>query len=118
MAAPPYLLRATVSLCLPAEDRAAVLGDLDELFAERATRGGRVSAIAWYARQAAGFVGRVATARIAENVGGTDSWVTDARLALRSFRRRPSFAIAVVLTLGVASGALVTVYAAADSLLL
>ena len=115
---PPSLLRATVSLCLPVEDRAAVLGDLDELFAERVTRGGGVSAVAWYTRQTAGFVGRVATARIAEHVGGADSWVTDARLALRTFRRRPSFAIAVVLTLGVASGALVSVYAAADSLLL
>jgi hypothetical protein len=112
------LLRALIGLCLPPADRALLLRELDELFAQRAGRSGRAAAMAWYSRQALGFLVRVGTARLAEGIGRPDAYAADARVALRYFRRRPSFAIATVLTLGVGTGVLSAVYAAAEWLLL
>jgi putative ABC transport system permease protein len=115
---PPRTLRALIGGCLPREDRRTVLEELDELYSDRVARTSRLSASAWYARQAVGFVGRVATMRVAEAFGSPESYGTDARLALRYFRRRPSYALTVVLTLGVGTAALVTVYTAAEWVLL
>jgi len=115
--APPALLRRCVAASLPFDDRASVLADLDTLFAARLHDGGRAAATAWYARQTAGFVLRVGSRRLADLVAG-GGLRAEVRMALRSFRARPAFVSAFVLTLGMATGVLATVYAAARWVLL
>jgi predicted permease len=115
---PPAILRVLIRACLPPEDKAVLISELDGLFAERAARTDRGRAILWYVRQALGFVLRVGAARVADTLGRSDEYLRDARLAIRHFRRRPSYAGTAVLTLAVGTGVLSTVYAAADSLLL
>lgn len=48
---PPRSLERVLLLLLPAHHREAIAGDLQEAYAERATRKGRLLANRWYARQ-------------------------------------------------------------------
>ncbi len=110
--APPRLLRSVVSKTLPCEEREALLADLDDLYVTRCRNHGRPSANAWYVRQTMGFALRVGTARL------TDALMFDVVLAFRSFRRRPAFTAAFLVTLAIGTGLLTTVYAAARWVLL
>ncbi|HSA56693.1 MAG TPA: ABC transporter permease [Gemmatimonadaceae bacterium] len=115
---PPALLRRIVRACLPYEDREPLLGELDALHEQRARAHGAAPAAAWYARQAVGFVARVGVVRLVESAAGLRSLSSDARVALRSFRQRPVFAVTFAITLAVGTGVLATVYAAARWVLL
>jgi predicted permease len=109
---PPRLLRAVVSRAIPVDERHALLEDLDDLYATRHRNHGRRSANAWYLRQTVGFVFQVGTAQM------TDAVSSDIAHAMRSFKRRPAFTVAFLVTLAVGTGVLATVYAAARWVLL
>lgn len=113
----PALLRRLIGSCLPPEDRGHLLHELDELFADRVRRGGRRPAVAWYTRQAGGFALRWWSLRVGA-WASPDLLRDDVRDAARTFRRRPVYATAFVVTLAVATGLLATVYTAARWVLL
>jgi hypothetical protein len=113
---PPRILRALLSLLSPPDERAFVLGDLDEEFAERSRETGPGRAWAWYARQTIGSLVPLALMRAGRrsvpqprspamfsDIGG------DARFTWRQARRHPVASAAVVLTIALAlsSGAAV-----------
>lgn len=115
---PPALLRRIVRASLPFEDREPLLQELDGLYRQRVRSSGRSASNTWYARQALSFAVRVGARRVIESAGGMRALASDARVALRSFRQRPVFALAFVITLAVGTGVVATVYAAARWLLL
>jgi predicted permease len=99
---PPNLPRAILRAAVPFEDRAAIIGDLDEEFRTR-MGGGTASAARWYWRQALASVPgalrlRWRRAAIFGDVAG------DLRRASRLCRREPGFAAAAVATIALGSG--------------
>lgn len=115
---PPSSLRRVVGWCIAREDRDALLAELDGVFARRADTDGLPNARAWYRRQALGFAWRTSVERIAGTVRRLPEATGELALALRRLRRRPAFALAFVLTLGVGTGVIATVASAARWVLL
>jgi predicted permease len=116
----PAVMRALLAWLLPADTREFVLGDLEELYERRRTRRGRVRASAWYCRATISVLARgggVARGRWGGRVmlGGL---VLDARSAVRSLRRTPSFTALASGTLAIGLGVTIAVYAMADQLML
>jgi predicted permease len=99
-------------------DSEQIVSTLDDLFAQRAARHGTGRARAWYWRQVMGFVPRLH--RLRRQAGQPDrvamtqtraGWTfalegaeRGTRLALRSFRRQPSFAVLAITTLALGIG--------------
>ena len=99
---PPRLPRIVLRALAPFEDRAAIIGDLDEEFRARAGEG-RSRAARWYWRQALASMPAALTLRwrraaILGDVAG------DLRRASRLFRREPGFAAAAVATIALGAG--------------
>jgi len=119
---PPGFVRWALGRLLPRRDRTHVLLEMDDLYARRVRRVGRMRASLWYAWRLAGFPLRVATARFGAGAMGLSSgaWSTlrDLRHAVRALRRRPGYALANILTLAVGIGGIATVYAVANWVLL
>jgi putative ABC transport system permease protein len=115
---PPALLRRFIRAILPKIDRDLMVEELDALFRDKASTRSRVAANVWYARQAAAFFVELGLERIREAVATIGGSGADARIALRSFRRHPGFAVSFVVTLAIATGVLSTVYTAAHWVLL
>jgi putative ABC transport system permease protein len=123
-ARPPGVLRRLLAAILPAgRVRDGLMGDLDELYAERA-RKGRAAADLWYARQLASAVlhyrlRRQGTAEPnGEGIGMMESVGRDVAFALRALRRRPGFTAVIVLTLALGIGANTAVFSVVRSVLL
>jgi predicted permease len=117
-------LRRLVGWMLPdGVVREGLLGDLDELYAERARRS-RVAADVWYARQLLSISFRYAPRRIAaawthgdgRRMGAFEGLGADLARSLRSLRRRPGFAMVVVLTLALGIGANTAVFRVVEAL--
>lgn len=121
----PRLARAIVSQLLEADVRDFALADLGEGFGQRRDRSGGLSAHAWYWWQ----VLRVVPSAVADAVGrargrwrigtgggsaGHRGWRRDLRLAARLMRRRPAYAVAAVLTIGIGFGAAAAVLSVAN----
>jgi predicted permease len=99
---PPRLPRTLLGAVVPFEDRAAIIGDLDEEFRTR-MQTERSAAVRWYWRQALASVPaalrlRWRRAAIFGDIGG------DLRRASRLFRREPGFAAAAVATIALGAG--------------
>jgi predicted permease len=111
---PPAMARALARLTSGREDRALLLGDLEERFHAIADRDGRSAARRWYWSQAL----RGLHARLLPDVDlwSRRSWqgvAGDVRQSARALRRRPLYAVGVAATLsiGLASAAAVSAVA-------
>ncbi|HET9984479.1 MAG TPA: hypothetical protein VFQ38_12855, partial [Longimicrobiales bacterium] len=109
----PRLPLALLRRLLPHAEREEVLSDLAAEHAERVERHGVAAARAWLWMQVAGSVpalvrrswwrGRTgfepASSRMRPGGPGLESWIMDARYALRRLRTRPAYALLAVATL-------------------
>ena len=113
---PPRAPRALVRWLAGRDDRAVIIGDLDEGFAQRA-EASRVRARAWYWSQALASIPsavRLRWRRAAPlvDLGG------DLRRALRLLRRQPGFAAAAIVTMALGAGITTGVVSVVEAVLL
>ncbi len=121
---PPRLAQRLVAWSAPPQDVDAMLGDLAEELAERATHG-RLRARAWYWRQALASLPpnlrrprRRSVHPESKGDGAMARLVSDLRFALRTLVRQPRLTAGVVLTLAVGIGAAATVFSVVDGIVL
>jgi len=113
---PPAFPRWLLRRAAPPEDRAALIGDLDEEFCTRsANYGGKASA--WYWRQALASVPSALRLRW-QRAAPTSDVTGDLRRALRTIRRQPGFAVAAIGTMALGSGITTAVVSIAEAILI
>jgi predicted permease len=107
-ASPPAVLRRLLERALPAEVRDGIVGDLDEVYRVRRSRGGAGRAGLWYASQVLAISARFALERIGDVVPfKATSLGLDLKLGLRMLVKYPmltlvgGIAIAVATAIGV-----------------
>lgn len=120
-------------LVLPRSDRRHILDEVDELHRIKAAKEGRRVADRWRSRQIWMFVLRALPTfwwrrplrgylRVMSQrdgrLGVLDVLVQDLRFAWRAFLRRPGFAVAAVLILGVGIGAATTIFTVVDTVVI
>jgi predicted permease len=113
---PPRVPRALVRWLAGRDDRAVIVGDLDEGFARRAQTS-RVRALGWYWSQALASIPaavglRWRRAAPLADLGG------DVRRALRLLRRQPGFAAAAIVTMALGAGITTGVVSVVEAVLL
>ena len=115
---PPRWLERILEWAVPAGlSGQGALGDLSEGFKRRAVQS-PTRARVWYARQTASIVlYRLFATRGSALPSGASLLVADARWSLRSVRKHPGFALAVVSVLGLGLGANLGVFAVVDGTL-
>jgi len=115
----PRLARACARLVIPTSVREDSLGDLAEGFRRRVARSGGLMARRWYWWQ----VLRAVPVRLSEGAATVTSairglaaggWGRDLRTAFRAIRRRPTYAVSVVATVGIGLGAATAIVTVAD----
>ena len=128
----PRLARALLRSMLHGAERDEVLGDMAEEYAERRGRRGALRARLWLWHQVLGsvpgvigrswFGGRTGFESEANSMKrgglGLESWIMDARFALRGLRSRPQYVLLSVLTLALGIGGTTAVFAIARAVLL
>lgn len=111
---PPRLAREMIRLLAPVEDRGFILGDLEDRFRHLVRTRGRHAARLWYWRQALSVLPAALLSDL--DLLHRRSWTGlagDVRLAVRTLRRRPLYAVGVAGTLGLGLAAGVLTFAVA-----
>ena len=118
---------------LPRSDRQHILDELDELHRMRTARHGREAADRWRERQIWSFVLRAlptfwwrrplrgylrVMAQRDRRLSALDILRQDLRFAWRAFLRRPGFALAAIVILGVGIGATTTIFTVVDTVVI
>ena len=117
---------------LPGAERDEVLGDLQHEYAHRASADGRWAARLWIWRQTIGSLPALAArtwwrgmtgfepraSRMQPGGSMFESWIMDARYAVRRLARRPTYALLAVLTLALGAGGTAAIYSVVRTLLL
>ena len=132
--APPASAAALLRWLLPDGAHAeAVLGDLQEEWADMAARRGAGAARLWYLRQTVGLAAHLVLHRARPHRAGRtpaagfrpstpallmETLVRDLRLAVRSLLRSPGFTVAAVVALGLGAGAATAVFTLLDGVVL
>lgn len=106
---PSVVLRGLLRLLLPREDAEYLLGDLEEDFHHQHSRHGPAGANAWYRRQAAGTI----MARLVRRRAPLETWLREARFALRRLARTPGYTCTTAGTLALSIGGVVAIAALA-----
>src|SRR5262245_42858692 len=128
----PALPRALLGLWLHGAEYDEVLADLTAEYAARATRDGVASARRWIWRQVLGSVpGLLSRSWFRGTTGfeseanrmrgggtGLESWIMDARFALRQMRMRPLYVLLSVATLALGIGGATAIVGIARAVLL
>ena len=114
----PRIARALLSLLIPADERTAVLRDIDEEFAEHVipARGARRARV-WYWRQVIGSI-RPALAMRRRRSGLIEGSVRDASFAFRALRRRPGLSAVAIATFALGIGANTAIFSVVDAIVL
>jgi putative ABC transport system permease protein len=122
-----------LKIVLPRSDRKHILDELDELYQIQLQKVGEKAAERWRRRQIWSFVVKALPTFwwrrplsgflrvMAERDGKLGFWDPlrqDLRFAARSFRRKPGFALAAILILGVGIGATTTIFSVVDTVML
>ena len=123
--APPRLAAWLLTRVVPAETHDAVIGDLDEEFAERMLpRVGIACARRWYWRQVVSLTIAFGAARLRPAIprfsshGRTDRMRHDLRDALRTLVRSPGYSLITVAVLALGIGATSAIFSFVDGVLL
>jgi predicted permease len=118
---PPRFPRWLLRRVAPAEDRAALIGDLDEEFRARTStdrgRASRGGAVAWYWRQALGSLPSALRLRW-QRAAPANDLSGDVRRALRMIRRQPAFAGAAIATMALGAGITTAVVSIGEAILI
>lgn len=137
---PPKLATRLLAHLLPEEDRAAVLGDFEELWGRDERHPPGLRRLKFWAHVAGvgfGFSwyrlvrlltsgrrrGSPSPSPSSPILRGSDrgslmtAWIQDTRIAIRTLRKQPLFTATVVLTLALGIGATTSVFSTADALL-
>ena len=114
---PPRVPRALLRRAAPPQDRAALIGDLDEEFRQRLASGRTARrTTAWYWGQALASIPPALQLRWQRAAPGADL-AGDLRRALRTLRRHPGFACAAIATMALGSGITTAVVSIAEAIL-
>ncbi len=116
---PPRLARWLLAVLLPADERRAVLRDLDDELARHVSpeRGPR-AARHWYWRQVFGSIRPALAMRGRRSSGTFGRTASDIRFALRALRRRPALTVAAIATLTLGIGANTAIFSVVDTVVL
>ena len=116
---PPRLARSLLAVLLPADERRAVLRDLDDEFARHVSpaRGPR-AASHWYWWQVFGSIRPALAMRRRRSSGAFGRAASDIRFALRALKRRPTLTVAAIATLTLGIGANTAIFSVVDAIVL
>ncbi len=117
---------------VPIAERDEVLGDLQDEYAHRASADGRWAARLWIWRQTIGSLPALSArtwwrgmtgfepraSRMQPGGSMFESWIMDARYAVRRLARRPTYALLAVLTLALGAGGTAAIFSVVRTLLL
>jgi putative ABC transport system permease protein len=128
----PCVASAILRALLPLAERDEVLADLRDEYARRTAAGGRAAASRWLWRETLGSLPALARRTWWRGMTGfepranrmrpggpmLESWIMDARYAVRHLVRRPTYAILAVLTLALGAGGTAAIFSVVRALLL
>ncbi|MDP2958347.1 MAG: ABC transporter permease, partial [Longimicrobiales bacterium] len=106
-ASPPALLRRLLERSLPVDVRDGIVGDLDEVYRSRRSRGGRARTGLWYAGQVLAISGRLAPERLGDALSSWHSSIgLDLKLGLRMLVKYPMLTLVggIAITVATAIG--------------